>query len=81
MSGTPAAASALAGLYASMGEAEKAAGVVVKAAEAASRGDHVRECLFCRRVCLRCGWTFVLFRKNRRVLEAIHDTPVRSGRD
>lgn len=41
MSGTPAAASALAGLYAGMGEAEKAAGVVVKAAEAARRGDHV----------------------------------------
>eukprot|EP00752_Nemacystus_decipiens_P006033 g5448.t1 len=39
VSGTPAAASALAGLYAGMGETEKAAGVVVKAAEAASRGD------------------------------------------
>lgn len=44
MSGTPAAASALAGLYAGMGEAEKAAGVVVKAAEAARRGEHVRQC-------------------------------------
>lgn len=41
MSGTPAAASALAGLYLGMGDTEKAAAVVVRAAEAASRGDHV----------------------------------------
>ena len=46
MSGTPAAASALAGLYVGMGEPQKAAGVVVKAAEAARRGDHVRAHFF-----------------------------------
>ncbi|CAN0007398.1 unnamed protein product, partial [Ectocarpus fasciculatus] len=40
VSGTPAAASALAGLYLGMGDAEKAATVVVRAADAASRGDH-----------------------------------------
>ncbi|CAN0225353.1 unnamed protein product [Pylaiella littoralis] len=40
VSGTPAAASALAGLYAGMGDTEKAAAVVVKAAEAARRGDN-----------------------------------------
>ncbi|CAM9537632.1 unnamed protein product [Ectocarpus sp. 6 AP-2014] len=40
VTGTPAAASALAGLYLGMGDTEKAAAVVVRAAEAASRGDH-----------------------------------------
>lgn len=40
-SGTPAAALVLAGLCAVMGEAAKAAGVVVKAAEASRRGNHV----------------------------------------
>ncbi|CAN0288547.1 unnamed protein product, partial [Ectocarpus sp. 13 AM-2016] len=40
VSGTPAAASALAGLYLGMGDTDKAAAVVVQAVEAASRGDH-----------------------------------------
>lgn len=41
VTGTPAAASALAGLYAGMGDAEKGAAVVVAAAESAHRGEHV----------------------------------------
>lgn len=41
VSGTPAAASALAGLYMGMGDGEKAAGVVEQAVEAAYRGEHV----------------------------------------
>ena len=41
VTGTPAAASALAGLYAGMGDAEKGATVVVAAAESAHRGEHV----------------------------------------
>lgn len=59
VSGTPAAASALAGLYAGMGEAEKAVGVVVEAAEAARRGEHVSGCaqsLFRRPGCRVADW-------------------------
>lgn len=41
VTGTPAAASALARLYAGMGDAEKGAAVVVAAAEMAHRGEHV----------------------------------------
>ncbi|CAM9427818.1 unnamed protein product [Laminaria digitata] len=40
VTGTPAAASALARLYAGMGDAEKGAAVVVAAAESAHRGEH-----------------------------------------
>lgn len=41
VTGTPAAASALAELYKGMGDAEKGAAVVVAAAESANRGKHV----------------------------------------
>lgn len=41
VAGTPAAASALAGLHAGMGNREKAAAVVGEAVEAACRGEHV----------------------------------------
>ncbi|CAN0220394.1 unnamed protein product, partial [Scytosiphon promiscuus] len=40
VTGTPAAASALAGLYSAMGETEKAKAAVLGAAEAARRGEH-----------------------------------------
>lgn len=64
VSGTPAAASALAGLYAGMGEAEKAAAVVVKAAEDAHRGKHVSVHNFqfsvCRHICFYIVTLFVV---------------------
>lgn len=41
VTGTPAAAAALAGLYSGMGDTEKAKAAVLEAADAARRGEHV----------------------------------------